>query len=199
MKHFMLPVDEGVGRIRETIEELGLAEETLIWFVSDNGGTWTNGTMSINTRDNKGSFYQGGHQVPGIVWAPGRIEPNQRSFALVMTMDIMPTSLELTGQEAPEGHHFDGIDVGPALFQGESLPERTIIWGRQDIEVGALRKGPWKLVKQDELYHLTEDPRETTDLAQQFPDRVAQMQQERRAIYEEALSSSPYEAIPRDL
>lgn len=194
MKHYMLPMDEGVGRIRSTIEDLGLAKDTIIWFISDNGGTWNNGTTSINTRSGKGSFYEGGHRVPGIVWAPRRIQPNTRSDELIMGMDIMPTSLTMADIPAPGGHPFDGIDVSATLLNGTGLAERTLIWGREDIDRGAIRKGDWKLVA-DQLYDLKNDPREAINLTGQFPEKVAALQEERLAIYEEALSSSPYETV----
>jgi arylsulfatase A len=195
MKHFMLPVDEGVGRIREEIESLGLAEDTILWFISDNGGTRANGTTSPMTRGTKGSTYEGGHRVPGIVWAPGRITPGT-SDALIAGFDIMPTSLNMAGIPVPDGIHFDGIDVGPMLFEGKGLPERTLIWMRISARNGSertgLRKGPWKLVN-DELYNLEADPRESTDLATQYPERLEAMKEEFRAIFNEAVAESPYD------
>lgn len=191
IKHFVLPVDEGVGRIRKEIENHGLAEDTIIWFVSDNGGTAGNQTRSPKTREGKGSLYEGGHRVPGIVWAPGRVTPGTCS-ELVVSMDIMPTSLAMAGVEVPDGHGFDGIDVGPAVFESKALPERPVIWGRD--AVGALRRGPWKLVK-NELYNLDKDPQETENLAAKYPERAEQMANERSTIFNVAISDSPYESV----
>lgn len=189
IKHFVLPVDEGVGRIRREIEELGLARNTILWFISDNGGTVKNQTTSPKTRERKGSPYEGGHRVPGIVWAPGAVTPGTCS-ELITSMDIMPTSLVLAGVKAPVGHKFDGTDVGPAIFKSETLPERPVIWGSDSN--GALRRGAWKLVR-NELYNLDKDPRESEDLAATYPGRVEQMARERAAIFQEALSDSPYD------
>lgn len=189
MKHFMLPLDEGVGRIREEIQKLGLAENTIIWFVSDNGGTAKNGTISPKTRGTKGSVYEGGHRIPGIVWAPGRIKPGTSS-ELITGMDIMPTSLAMADMTVPREINFDGIDVGPVLFESKSLPERSLIWKRRDKI--ALRSGPWKLVNQ-ELYNLDSDPQETEDLASKYPERVAQMTREHEAIFKAAVAESPYD------
>ena len=135
----------------------GLANDTILWFISDNGGTGSNKTTSPLTRAGKSSMYEGEHRVPGIVWAPGRVTPGKCS-ELIMGMDIMPTSLAMAKIEPPKDHQFDGVDAGPALFESKQLAERTVIWGRDAN--GAIRRGPWKLVK-DELYNLDKDPQET--------------------------------------
>lgn len=190
IKHFTMPVDEGVGRIRKKIEKLGLANDTIIWFVSDNGGTKGNHSTSLKTRGGKATLFEGGHRVPGIVWAPGRIVAGESS-ELVVSMDIMPTSMALAKVKAPADHQLDGIDVGGALFHKKKLPERPVIWGRDSSQV-ALRKGPWKLVG-EALYHLEKDPQEKTNLASKYPEKVAAMNQERIAMYTEAIADSPYE------
>lgn len=193
VKQAILPVDEGVGRIRRQIEELGLSEDTIIWFISDNGGTKFNYTMTEKNRGGKGDLYEGGHRVPGIVWAPGRITPGI-SPALVVGMDIMPTSLAMANISIPEGRQLDGIDVSGALFKGNALPERSVFWGHVKKKTlgKALRKGPWKLVN-NELYNLSEDPQEKNDLAAKYPERVAEMVAACEAIYSDVISDSPYD------
>ena len=192
IKHFILPVDEGLGRIRKEIEVLGLAENTIIWFISDNGGTAGNKTTSPMTRARKGSTYEGGHRVPGIVWAPNRAGPG-KCGELIVGMDIMPTSLAMAKVVIPKKNRFDGIDVTPAIFEKRSLPERPVIWGKN--QDGALRRGPWKLVK-NELYNLYDDPRERKDLALKYPHRVKEMKRERSVIFDEAIGDSPYDQRP---
>jgi len=107
-----------------------------------------------------------------------------------MGMDIMPTSLAMAKIEPPKDHQFDGVDAGPALFETKPIAERTVIWGRD--AKGAIRRGPWKLVK-DELYNLDNDPQETTNLAARFPDRAIQMKRERNQLFNQAIKESPYE------
>ena len=192
IKHFILPVDEGLGRIRKEIEVLGLAENTIIWFISDNGGTAGNKTTSPMTRAGKGSTYEGGHRVPGIVWAPNRIASG-KCAELIVGMDIMPTSLAMAKVIVPKKHRFDGIDVGPAIFEKKNLPERPVIWGKNSS--GALRRGPWKLVK-NELYNLYDDPSERKDIALNYPDRFKQMIKERSVIFNETIGDSPYDQRP---
>jgi arylsulfatase A-like enzyme len=170
-------VDDGVGLIREKLEALGLGENTVIWFISDNGGSPRNKTSPERLRGRKDSPYEGGHRVPGIVWAPGRINPGQVSAEIVLTMDLMPTSLAMAGIPPPEGQFFDGIDLSPLLFEQMPLPHRYLFWGE-----GAIRDGDWKLVAskgKNELYNLKEDLGERNDLSNQYPERVQKL----RALY----------------
>jgi len=189
IKHFVLPLDEGVGRIRRELVELGLAENTLLWFISDNGGTKGNYSTSLMTRGGKASLYEGGHRVPGIVWAPGRILPGTSS-ELIVGMDIMPTTLALAKIQLPDEIKMDGIDVGPALFKSRPLPERAVLWEKNGK--GALRVGSWKLVR-NELYNLQKDPQEKQNLARRYPERVRHMQKKLEAIFETAMLESPYD------
>ena len=107
-----------------------------------------------------------------------------------MGMDIMPTILAMSKIEPPQNHQFDGVDTGPALFESKQLSERTVIWGRDAN--GAIRRGPWKLVK-DELYNLDNDPQETTNLAARFPKRATRMKRERNQLFNQAIKESPYD------
>ena len=102
----------------------------------------------------------------------------------------MPTSLSLAQVKRPEDVEFDGIDVGPALFQGKALPERAVIWGRNPE--GAIRVGSWKLVGK-ELYHIAEDPKEKKNLADQNRERVLLMMKQRQKIFAQAIRDSPYD------
>lgn len=193
IRHFILPLDESVGRIRAKIEELGLAENTVLWFVSDNGGTQKNYTMSDLTRGGKNSFFEGGHRVPGIVWAPGQIEAGTLSDETILTFDIMPTSMALAGVKAPKNHILDGIDVSRAIFKGKALPHTVRFWNMHDR--GALRDGKWKLYVNAEeqlLFDLESDPQETTDLTSENPERAENMRKVYDSMLKETRASSPY-------
>ena len=194
IRHFYLPLDESVARIRAKVEALGLSRRTIIWFISDNGGTRNNFSLSPNTREGKNSMYEGGHRVPGIVWAPGRIEPGGVSDALILSFDIMPTSMAMAGVSAPEGHRLDGIDVGRALFEGRALRNNPRFWNQQ--KRGAMRDGHWKLVvtgNRRELFDLSQDPKEKKNLAAKHPDRVAQMHAAYQAFVVKTRADSPYD------
>lgn len=198
MRHFILPVDEGVGKIRAKLDELGIADNTIIWFISDNGGTAANQTTSKLTKAGKGSMYEGGHRVPGIVWAPGRVKAGTVSDELILGFDIMPTSIALAGVEVPEGHTLDGMNVATAIFKNEALPPLKRFWNKENR--GALRDGHWKLVvngSKNELFDLTADSREKKNLAAQYPERVIEMRRVYDSMLEDTLADSPYPSLDR--
>ena len=196
-----LPIDEGVGQIHDTLVRLGLERDTLVLFFSDNGASADFPSGSPKLRGRKGSVYEGGHKVPFVAWWPGRIEPGSADDTPSITLDIMPTLLSLAGVEPPEDRPLDGVDLSGLLLKGERLAERPLYWAslsNRGSRSEALRDGPWKLVVQHpratpgtfenervELYHLEKDPGETTDLAQQEPDRTKEMLQELKNWYAE--------------
>ena len=194
-----LPIDEGVGQIREKLINLGLDRKTLVLFFSDNGASGDFPSGSPDLRGNKGSVYEGGHKVPFIAWWPGKIEAGSESDAAAITLDIMPTLLSLAGLEHPADRPLDGIDLSPLLLKQQPLRERPLYWaslGNGGNRAEAMRDGPWKLVvqhprarkgsfenEQVELYRLDQDPAEKTDLAGEQADRVAAMLMHLKAWY----------------
>src|SRR6056297_1629205 len=194
-----LPIDEGVGRIREKLVSLGLDHNTLVLFFSDNGAAADFPSGSPRLRGNKGSVYEGGHKVPFIAWWPGKIEAGSQSDAPGITLDIMPTLLSLAGQQPPPNRPLDGTDLSAVLLQQRPLAERPLYWaslsnGGRRAE--AMRDGPWKLVvnhpnaregsfdnERVELYRLDEDPSEQTDLSGEQPDQAAVMLTRLKAWY----------------
>lgn len=193
IRNFILPVDEGVGQIRDKLEALGLADRTIVWFISDNGGTRGNQTMSAQTKGSKGTFYEGGHRVPGIVWAPGRVPAGAVSDELILAFDIMPTMLAQAGVDLPAGHQLDGVNVERAIIKNEALPPMKRFWNMGNR--GALRDGNWKLVvngSKSELYDLDQDSREQNDLAAQYPERVSEMRKFYDSTLSETTADSPY-------
>ncbi len=171
-------VDKSVGRIMAALKELGLDDNTLVFFTSDNGGYLNyagkfEGEISSNgpLRGQKGDVWEGGHREPAIAWWPGRIEPGTVTRETAMTMDMLPTYAELAGVSPPK--QVDGATLTPLLFAGKPLPERDVFWRRD--ENWAVRRGPWKLVGTGEdyqLFNLHEDIGETTDLADKKPGLV---------------------------
>ena len=187
VKRMIEELDKGVGRIITTIKENNLDDQTFVWFISDNGGYLAYGGRHRNEisdngpfRGQKGTLYEGGHRVPGIAWWPGRIKPGTVTHETVMTMDLMPTFLELADLRLPPSdgpHAFDGISLNPLLFTGKPLQERTLFW--RSMSQKAVRNGPWKLLKRGnqnpELYNLDEDTGEQNDLAGCNPKLVQQL------------------------
>lgn len=173
--------DRNVGRIVRTLKQLDLAEETLVFFCSDNGPTGPG--MQGPLRGRKGSVWEGGHRVPGIAWWPGRVDPG-KTDQLALTMDLMPTMLDLAGVDVPGDLQLDGRSLVPVLTEETSLPQRTVFWNWPHRGNRAIRRGPWKLVidekgiKEPKLFHLENDLEEQNNVAEQHPRRVNRLQKE---------------------
>lgn len=197
-------MDRNVGRIVDLIEELGLGEDTLIIFSSDNGATHLNqvdtGFFDSNAglRDYKGSLYEGGIRVPMIARWTGQIEPGSEMHLPSYQPDILPTLLEAAGRGDLVPDDIDGVSLLPTLLGQPSEQEQTpyLYWERpQGRGVQAVREADWKLLRfgtgdddvRLELYNLAEDPAEENNLADDHPQRVQRMQQ----MMDEAHTPSP--------
>lgn len=182
----IIAMDRSIGLLRDRLRELELAENTLIWFCSDNGGREHDPHSQAGMRGFKGSLYEGGIRVPGLIEWPGTIQPKVTDFP-ASTMDIMPTLVDLL--DLPEDAMLevvDGESIAP-LFSGKT-PKRSRPIPIQNKGI-ALLEGKWKIVRNGngkgrswELFDLENDEGETTDLAAQYPVRFAQMKAEALAI-----------------
>lgn len=179
-------LDDSVGVLLAKLDELGLAEDTIVIFTSDNGGLHVpeggHARVTHNTpfRAGKGYTYEGGQRVPLIVRWPGHVPCGSVADTPVNNVDWIPTLLELAGEAAPVG--LDGMSFAGGLLGGD-FPERPIFWhfphytnqgGRPS---GAVRDGDWLLVEfydeaRTELYNLAHDIGEKVDLAESEPGRV---------------------------
>ncbi len=179
-------MDEAVGKVLDSLEEQGLADNTIVIFTSDNGGLSTGdrgisrdqGWPTSNTplRAGKGWLYEGGIRVPVIVRAPGITDPGSQTDAVVTSTDYYPTMLELAGLSTLPNQHQDGVSLVPALNGGE-LERDTVYWhyphyGNQGGRPGGvIRHGDWKLIQwygesEVELYNLAEDIGEQQNLSE---------------------------------
>lgn len=182
-------MDHQVGEIVEKVKELGIADNTIIMFTSDNGPHKEGGAdpdffnSNGGLRGYKRDLYEGGVRTPMIVWWPNKVEPGTTSSHISAFWDVMPTFAELAGFSAPE--NIDGISFLPALMGQEQKQHDHLYWefheqgGKQ-----AVRKGNWKLVKLDvfdesktrlELYDLASDPAEQSDVSEEHPDIVSDL------------------------
>ena len=171
-------LDEAVGRVLDRLEQLDLAENTLVFFISDNGGP-----TAVNTSDNhplrgtKSQVYEGGIRVPFLVRWPARLPAGQTFDRPVISLDVVPTVLAAAGVDAGAAP-LDGVDLAP-YFRGEqaAAPHETLYWrfGAQT----AIRHGDFKLVRigdgPAQLYDLAADVGESSDLADRRPDDVAKL------------------------
>jgi arylsulfatase A len=145
-------MDAAAGRVLAALDAQGLAENTLVWFVSDNGPArtkWHNAGSTGGLRGYKGHTYEGGVRVPGIVRWPGHIAPGSTSDVAVSGVDVLPTLCELAGIAPPVERKLDGVSVAP-LFAGKKV-ERTkpLFWEYLWVPAGphfALRDGAWKIL-----------------------------------------------------
>ena len=169
-------VDRGVGELVSLLKRLNLEEDTLVMFLSDNGGYTHYGKTHRNISSNgplrgqKTELFEGGHRVPAIAWWPTRISPSV-SHEVAMTFDLMPTMIRLSRGLVPFGGKLDGIDLSPVLFGTGSLAPRKVFW-RMDDEA-AVRRGPWKWIRlgqaEPRLFNLIDDLAEISDLRAEFP------------------------------
>ena len=168
-------VDQSVGRILTTLKELGLSDNTLVIFTSDNGGS--GGTSMGPLRGGKGGpKYEGHMRVPTIAWWPGRIPAGSVTHEIGATIDILPTFARLAGAEAPKDRVIDGKDISELLL---AKPGAESPHGVHFYEIDGVRRGRWKLVRlpkgKMELYDLDVDLGERDNLAERFPKRVAEL------------------------
>ena len=196
-------VDDSVGRILQKLDELGLAENTVIYFTSDNGGLVLNDvTSNAPLRAGKGSAYEGGMRVPLFVKWPGVTKPGSRCATPVITPDFFPTMLEMAGVKPAMGQVIDGESLMPLLNQTGKLHRDAIYWHYPHYHPGgatpysAIRQGDWKLIEffEDnhvELYSLRDDLGEKNDLASKFPERAGALREKLRAWRREVGAQSP--------
>ncbi len=187
-------LDENVGRLVSALEELQLAENTVIVFFSDNGGNMYDRvdgippTSNAPLRGGKATIFEGGTREPCVVVWPGKVKPGSRSDALLSSVDWYPTILDMTGTKPKQEVKFDGVSQTPALL-GTGVPRDTAfccfphyIQATGAVPSVWVRRGDWKLIRffcdspeqtdRFELYNLKDDPGETKNLAAEHPDKV---------------------------
>ncbi|MCH8216651.1 MAG: sulfatase [Planctomycetes bacterium] len=180
-------VDESVGRIMGTLQQLGLSERTLVVFTSDNGG-FASATNNAPLRANKGSNYEGGLRVPLIIKWPGKILTGSVTDVPVISTDFYPTLLEALGLPARPHQHLDGISLVPLLTGRGLVNRRALYWHYphynrhpHSAPSGVIRKGKWKLIEhfetgKRELFDLEDDLGEANDLAEAYPEITRKLQ-----------------------
>jgi arylsulfatase A-like enzyme len=188
-------MDHGMGQVLDALDRLGLAENTIVFFMSDNGGLSTAEgapTSNLPLRAGKGWLYEGGIREPMIVKWPGIAKTGGTCDAPVISTDFYPTILEMAEKPLRPQQHLDGISMVPLLKQTNSPLERALYWhyphyGNQGGSPGsAIRIGHWKLIEffEDgrlELYDLQNDLGEKHNLAAEQPQRVAELHQRLKA------------------
>lgn len=202
-------MDRDIGRILDLLDELKIADNTLVMFSSDNGPITAGGAdpdffdSNGPLRDLKFTLYEGGIREPFIARWPGKIASGTTSGLVSDFADIMPTLAEVSGAEAKKG---DGRSILPALLGKTDGQAKRDIFYWEAAPQQALRQGDWKAYRRApeapiELYDLSKDIGETTDLASQMPDKVAEleklMQESRTDSAEFPLDKKPKNKKPK--
>ncbi|MFT5467458.1 MAG: arylsulfatase A [Verrucomicrobiales bacterium] len=172
-------LDSGVGTLFEVIKELGIAENTLVIFTSDNGPAKSSRGTAYPLRGTKATTWEGGVRTPFIAWWPGKIRAGEVCREIGASPDILPTLASAANAKPAAAGALDGVDLLPLLFGQELVRSpRTDFVYYQGANLVAVREGPWKLhlisptgVK-DALYNLADDPGETNNLSKRHPDAV---------------------------
>jgi arylsulfatase A-like enzyme len=204
-------VDEGVGRIVDTLERLGLSENTVVIFYSDNGGFGPVTSMAP-LRGSKGMLYEGGIRVPLIVRWPGRVRRGSVTEVPVIGTDFYPTFAEIASADLVADHVLDGTSFLPLLTQSGEIPARDLMWHfpaylQSDASVAgpwrttpasAIRRGAYKLIhffEDDrwELYDLSRDTAESNDLSLEMPDITDELRDALRSWWHETGAFIPSE------
>ncbi|MBK1834470.1 sulfatase [Roseibacillus ishigakijimensis] len=184
----METLDQAIGTVLDTLEELELSNDTIVVFTGDNGGV-TSGdafaTAALPLRGGKGRQWEGGLRAPYYLYVPGKTQAGATDDTPVTGTDFYPTLLDLAGLDLLPEQHLDGLSLRP-LLEGKPLADRPLFWhyphyGNQGGEPSSiLRQGEWKLIQylEDgrlELYHLSKDSGEQRNLAAEHPERAHAM------------------------
>lgn len=181
-------MDDNVGRILETLEQEKLDENTLIFFLSDNGGYPGNASLNHPFRGTKSQMLEGGIRVPFIVQWKGQLPAGKVYEEPIISLDILPTALAAAGEEIKNEWKLDGVNLLPFLTgEKQGAPHETLCWRfnmwshKPEKNGWAIRQGDWMLVKNGHartpqaLYNLTDDPGQKNDLSKAQPERVVEM------------------------
>jgi arylsulfatase A len=185
-------IDWSVGQILTELKKAGVAENTLVFFTSDNGPWLTQDGMGGSAgllREGKGSTWEGGMREPAIAWWPGKIRMGQTEHAPARSMDLLPTLVKLAGGKPPQDRELDGVNIAPVLLGSGNNPSDTVFYYR-GAKLFAVRKGPFKAhfftqsaygddkpEAQDPplLFNLEKDPSERFNVAQDQPKALAEI------------------------
>lgn len=203
-------LDDGVGSILDTLEELGLADDTLIIVTSDNG-PWFEGDQG-HYRDRKGGTHEGSYLVPFLARWPAVIEPGTQSEAMAMNIDLLPTLASIAGTTAPDDRVIDGRDILP-LMQGAGASPHDVLYFYNGNDIAAVRDARYRLVLNTYyrdfyvpferygsklLFDLERDPEERFSYVRENPDVVDRLMAKVTAMRAETddLKKPPISPVP---
>ena len=160
-------IDDNVGKTRRLLEDLGVANDTIFIFTTDNGSAAGTKIYNAGMRAGKGSPYDGGHRVPFFLhWPAGGFDKQHEVNELTHVVDIVPTLLAMTGVPKPDGLKFDGVSIAELMHPAKDVdwPKRFVISDSQRVRDpikwrgSSVMSGKYRLVNRDELYNIASDP-----------------------------------------
>ena len=184
-------MDEAIGDLLATLKERGLEKNTLIFFLSDNGGSGNDGNAPL--KGSKSTMWEGGLRVPFIAWWPGHFPAGKITDELLTSLELFPTICAATGAKLSSEIKLDGFDMQPVLRGEKKSPRQEMFWQRRKDK--AARVGSWKWIdgskdgKGGGLFDLSADIGETHDLSKEKPD-VLKMMQDRFAAWRKEMDES---------
>ncbi|MDG2050751.1 MAG: sulfatase-like hydrolase/transferase [Myxococcota bacterium] len=184
-------MDLAISEILRTLDEEGIADQTLVFFMSDNGGMRAFGGSNTPLRGEKGQTFEGGIRVPALLRWPSVLPADTESQTLVTVMDVFPTLADAAGVKVPADAPIEGLDMWPTLAEDAPPPEREPFFFASEIPLPGMIfttviDDPWKLVQiiregstetrtTEMLFRLDQDPLETRDLSKKQPEQVARL------------------------
>jgi arylsulfatase A-like enzyme len=199
-------MDDEIGKVVAALDRKKMRENTLIVFMSDNGGNRSamlSGDTDVSKlklpadngpyRGGKGMLYEGGTRVAALANWPGRIKPGEVK-GMMHVVDMFPTLAGLAGAAGDKGKPLDGLDVWSTISEGKPSPRHEIVYNVEPFRAG-IRQDDWKLIWRTplpsalELYDVAQDPFEKTNLADSYPEIVAQLQKRVEELARESAKS----------
>ena len=206
-------LDRSVGEVLKALESFGIAENTLVVFSSDNGPASKGGGMTGGLRGHKATTFEGGIKVPTIAYWPGKIPVGKVVQDPLIMTDWLPTFTSLAGGALPKDRDYDGQNITTVLFDGATLDNRTFYFYFNET-LRAIRSGDWKYMRPvldnpyrqrlephgPLLFNLKEDPNETKNLIEVFPEKAEELAAQMKA-FEQQIAPVPepkLKAVPFD-
>jgi arylsulfatase A-like enzyme len=199
-------MDDEIGKVVAALDKKKMRDNTLIVFMSDNGGNRTamlSGDVDVSKlklpadngpyRGGKGMLYEGGTRVPALANWPDRIKPTEVK-GIIHVVDMFPTLAGLADASATKGKQLDGFNVWPTISEGKPSPRTEVVYNIEPFR-GGVREGDWKLIWRTplpsalELYNVVEDPSEKNNLADKNPEIVAKLQKRIEDLARESAKS----------
>ena len=194
-------LDKALGQVMDALDEVGAADNTLLFFTSDNGPVARFGGTTGGLRGGKRSSHEGGIRVPGVVRWPGKVQPGTTSDIPVIGTDVFTTVLDIAGIPLPKGRTIDGVSMLPA-FKGKPVSRKIPLFWRTHVSQAndrvALRIGDWKIVGNDtltkfQLFQIQKDWKEENDLAAKMPEKTEQMKKTLFEVWKNIEEEGPKE------